>query len=152
MGDGFCHGTMRDNESGGVLSVILILRPQLPQSRLLPLRCRGLRSQATKNKLASSVKPMARERIDNLTPDPLLDRIEIHRWFRTTAPREHRHNGERGCRSTTAGHTRVPFQIERQRLTRNPPVRTGEKVRDPGRLPLPSAPMIHAHLCLSEMI
>jgi hypothetical protein len=44
MGDGFCHSAMRDKESGGILSVILVLRPQLPQSRLLPLRCRGLRS------------------------------------------------------------------------------------------------------------
>jgi len=94
MGDGFCHGTMSDNESGGGLSVVLILRPQLPQSRLLPLRCRGLRSQATKNELTSSVKPMAGERIDDLTPYPLLDRVEIHRWFRTTTPRKSGYNRE----------------------------------------------------------
>jgi hypothetical protein len=59
MGDGFCHGTMSDNESGGGLSVVLILRPQLPQLRLLPLRCRGLRSQAAKNQLASGIKPVS---------------------------------------------------------------------------------------------
>jgi hypothetical protein len=94
MGDGFCHGTMRDNEAGGGISVVLALFSQLPQSRLLPLRCRGLRSQATKNELTSSVKPMAGERIDDLAPDPLLDRIEVHRWFRTTAPRKSGHDRE----------------------------------------------------------
>jgi len=88
MGDGFCYSTMSDNESGGDLGVILILRPQLPQSRLLPLRCRGLRSQATKNELTGSVKPMAGERIDDLTPYPLLDRIEVDGWFRATTPRK----------------------------------------------------------------
>jgi hypothetical protein len=152
MGDGFCHGAMRDNEPGSSLSVILILRPQLPQSRLLPLRCRGLRGQAAKDQLAGKIKPMPGKRVDDLAPHSLLELVEIRRRLRTTTPRKHRHDGKRGCGFTTAGHARVPFQIERQRLTRNPPVRTGEKVRDPGRLPLPSAPMIHAHLCLSEMI
>src|SRR5215472_3286443 len=92
MGDGFCYSTMSDNESGGDLGVILILRPQLPQSRLLPLRCRGLRSQAAKNELTSSVKPMPGKRINDLAPDPLLDRIKVHRWFRTTTPRKRRHD------------------------------------------------------------
>src|SRR5262249_20293445 len=44
------------------------------------------------------------------------------------------------------------FSDRTPEINTEPPVRTGEKVRDPGRLPLPSAPMIHAHLCLSEMI
>jgi hypothetical protein len=37
---------------------------------------------------------MAGERIDDLTPYPLLDRVEIHRWFRTTTPRKSGYNRE----------------------------------------------------------
>jgi hypothetical protein len=96
MGDSLGHNTMDGNELNRILGIVLALRPQLPQSRLLPLRCRGLRSQATKDELTGSVKPMAGERIDDLTPYPLLEGIEIRWRLRTTTPRKHRHNGERG--------------------------------------------------------
>jgi hypothetical protein len=38
----------------------------------LPLRDRSLRSQAAEDELAGSIQPMPGERVDDLTPDPLL--------------------------------------------------------------------------------
>jgi hypothetical protein len=52
---------------------------------------------------------MAREGIDHLAPDALFEDIEIRRRLRATAPRKHRHDGKRGCGSTTAGHLKRPL-------------------------------------------
>jgi hypothetical protein len=38
----------------------------------LPLRNRSLRSQAAEDKLAGSIQPMPRQRVDDLVPDTLL--------------------------------------------------------------------------------
>jgi hypothetical protein len=95
-------------------------RPRVPQPKFLPFRDRGLRHQPTEDDPTGGIQPVTGQRVDDLAPDPLLELIEIIRRLRTTTPRKHRHDGKRGCGFTTAGHARVPFQIERQRLTRNP--------------------------------
>jgi BioD-like phosphotransacetylase family protein len=83
------------SEGAGLLAIVLLLSSQLPQPKFLPFRDRGLRHQATKDDLAGSIEPVAGQRVDNLTPNPLLERVEIRRRLRTTTPREHRHNAKR---------------------------------------------------------
>src|SRR5215831_8848892 len=108
IGDVLGHHPMLGSEGAGLLAIVLLLSSQLPQPEFLPFRYRGLRHQATKNDLASGIEPVAGQRVDDLTPDPLLDEIEIRRWLRTTAPRKHRHSRKRGCGFTTTGHGRFP--------------------------------------------
>jgi hypothetical protein len=63
---------MLRSESAGFLGAILLLRPQLTQPRLLSFRYCSLRHQAAKDDLAGGIQPVARQRVDNFTPDPLL--------------------------------------------------------------------------------
>src|SRR5215831_19539991 len=64
---------------------------------------------------------MPRERVDDLSPNPLLERIEIYRGFRTASARDARNNSERGCGFT--GHLKRPLDIVAQTQQTGPPPR-----------------------------
>jgi hypothetical protein len=66
---------MLGSKGAGFFTIILLLRAQLPQPHLLPLRDRSLRSQATKDKLTGLIQPMPGERVDHLTPNALFEDI-----------------------------------------------------------------------------
>jgi hypothetical protein len=51
---------MGDRELGGGLGIIRVLRAQLPQPHLLPLRNGGLRDEAAKHHLPGRINPMPR--------------------------------------------------------------------------------------------
>jgi hypothetical protein len=100
---------MLGSEGAGFLAIILLLRPQLPQPNFLPLRNRGLCDEAAKDNPAGLIQPVAGKRIDDLTPDPLLEGIEIYRRLRTTPTRDAGHNGE--FSSGFTGHLKRPLDI-----------------------------------------
>jgi hypothetical protein len=83
---------MLGSEGAGFLAIILLLRAQLPQPNFLPLRNRGLCDETAKDNPTGLIQPVARERVDDLAPNTLLEDIEIRRRFRTTTPRKHRHD------------------------------------------------------------
>src|SRR5215472_1286747 len=113
IGDVLGHRPMLGSEGAGLLAIILLLSSQLPQPKFLPFRDRGLRHEAAEDDLASSIEPVTGQRLDHLPPNALLELIKIVRRLRTTPPRKHRHNGERDCRFTTAGHGRFPSHWKR---------------------------------------
>jgi hypothetical protein len=64
---------MGDGEPGGLLPIILLLRAQLPQPHLLPLRNGGLRGEAAEDHLTSGIDPMPWQGSNHVPPDPLLE-------------------------------------------------------------------------------
>jgi hypothetical protein len=107
LGDSLGDSTMGDRELGGLLPIILLLRTQLPQPHLLPLRNDGLRDKTAKHHLPGQVNPMPRQGSNHIPPDLLLEHIEIRRRFRTTLTGDQRHNVKTGGRFT--GHTNEPL-------------------------------------------
>jgi hypothetical protein len=95
VGDVLRYNAMSSSDLHGSLCVVLLLRPQLPQPSLLPLRDRSLSDQAAEDDLAGGIEPVAGERVDDLTPYALLEGIEIYRGFRTTSARDAWNDGER---------------------------------------------------------
>jgi hypothetical protein len=106
MRDGLGHGAMGDNELGGILGAVLILRPQLAKADFLAFRNRRLRHQSAQNQLASGVQPVTRERVHYLTPNALFQEVEVRRRFRTATAGKNGDDGERRCGS--AGHNALP--------------------------------------------
>jgi hypothetical protein len=64
---------MGNRELGGFLLIILLLRTQLPQPHLLPLRNGGLRGEAAEDHLTSRIDPMPWQGSNHVPPDPLLE-------------------------------------------------------------------------------
>jgi hypothetical protein len=64
---------MSGRELGGFLPIILLLRTQLPQPHLLPLRNCGLRGEMAEDYLTSGIDPMPWQGSNHVPPDPLLE-------------------------------------------------------------------------------
>jgi hypothetical protein len=61
----------------------------------LPLRNRSLCDETAKDNPTGLIQPVARERVDHLTPNALLKDIKIRRRFWASPTRNTRNNGKR---------------------------------------------------------
>ena len=83
---------MQSGKGIGILSVVLVLRPQLAQPCFPPLRDRGLRDQPAEEKLAGKIEPMRRKRIDDVAPDLLFESVQTCWRLRAALPGHKRHD------------------------------------------------------------
>ena len=67
---------MQSGKGIRILSAVLVLRAQLAQPRLSPLRDCGLRDQPAEEKLTGKIEPMGGKRVDDVSPDLLFKRIQ----------------------------------------------------------------------------
>jgi len=81
---------------GGFLAIVGELCTKLTKPRLLPLADRGLRREPAQDQAPGRVDPVIRERVKHLTPNSLLERIEVGRRRRTPATGDTGNDGEGG--------------------------------------------------------
>src|SRR5262245_41430146 len=84
VSDGLRRRTVHSDKLASVFAGVPALGPQLSQPRFPPLRARSLRNQPAEHNLPGGVDPVRRQRGDDLTPNPLLERIELGGWIRAT--------------------------------------------------------------------
>jgi hypothetical protein len=113
IGDGFRRQTVPGSKRTSLLAVVLALRTQIANPNLKALRNRGLGSKPPQNQLTGRVNPVRRQSGDDLTPRPLLKRIEIRRRLRTPCTgNQYGDDGKRGWRPTATRHWEFPFALD----------------------------------------